>query len=431
MILFWYQLLTAMAGQIYWAAALVPRRYSRGLSYVTGWLTCCGWFFGTAGSLLITSELIWALVNVCHKTFIIQPWHFYLGFMAAAAFGAAMNIPLFRFYPHMLSSLVFLVNGGALFVLIALLVRTHPKQPASYVFTDIINETGWSSDGVVFFLGLLPGITAVTGFDTAAHVTDEMPNPRKQVPQVMMGGALICIISGIPMILVYMFCIANPANLLTPVAGQPIVQLMIDSLDSLSLTIIGTLVFIIVFASTCATVMTVATRCWWSFAREGGLPFSPFLAQINSYWHLPVNAICVCCTLLLCIGLIQLGSTTALNAIIGGLILCLFSSYCIPIIGLLIKGRNSLPPARYFNLGVFGVVINVISVCWCVMMIVWLSLPLYLPVTAASMNYAAAVFAAVLFLSTVNWFAYSRKTYVAPVAMYEDHNIPQTSMLGV
>ncbi|EXJ82252.1 hypothetical protein A1O3_06065 [Capronia epimyces CBS 606.96] len=408
------------SGQIYWTATLMPKKYSRGLSYVTGWLACCGWFFGTAGCLLITSELIWALVNVCHSAFIIQPWHFYLGYVAAGIFGLSMNIPLFRIYPHMLNSLVLLVNGGALFVLIALLVRAHPKQPASYVFTDIVNATGWSGNGVVFFIGLLPGITAVTGFDTAAHLTDELPNPKKQVPQVMVGGAVICALSGIPMILVYMFCIVKPDNLLAPVGGQPIIQLMLDSFDSLALTILGTLVFILGFGSTCATVMTVWTRTWWSFARENGVPFSGTMSRINEYYRLPVNTICFCFGLLCCLGLIELGSSTALNAILGGLILCLYSSYCLAILGLLIGRRKALRKDHYLNLGRFGTVVNVVSVGWILMMIVWLSFPLYLPVTSESMNYASAVFAAVLLCSTVNWFVYSRHIYKAPVAMYED-----------
>lgn len=272
-----------MLGQIYWAAVLAPPGWGKRLSYAVGWLTCAGWFFGTAGSLLITSELIWALVQVCHSTFIVLPWHYYLGFVASALLGLAVNIPLFKWYPHLLSSLVVLVNAGGLFILIALLVRAHPKQSASYVFVDIVNATGWSSNGVVFFLGLLPGITAVTGFDTAAHMTDEVPDPTRQVPQVMLGGAVLCGLSGIPMILAYMFCIVNPENLLTPVGGQPVIQLMLDSFDSFALTVIGTLIFTLVFASTCASVMTVFTRSWWSFAREGGVPFSKFMAQVNPY----------------------------------------------------------------------------------------------------------------------------------------------------
>lgn len=215
--------------------------------------------------------------------------------------------------------------------MIVLLVRTHPKQGASYVFTDIINATGWSSNGVVFFIGLLPGLTAVNGFDCAAHMAEEVPNPRRQIPQVMVGSALLSAVAGLPMIVVYMFCVTNAANLLTPVGGQPIAQLLLDSLDSQALTIVSVLMIIITFVFASITMLTTWSRVWWSLAREGGTPMPIWLSRTKGKSALPVNAIiftAIACTL---IGLLELGSATALNAILGGAILCIFISYAIPI----------------------------------------------------------------------------------------------------
>jgi hypothetical protein len=65
------------------------------------------------------------------------------------------------------------------------------------------------------------------------------------------------------------------------------------------------------------------------------------------------------------------------------------------------------------------VVINVVAVTWSLFMIVWLTLPLYLPVTSLTMNYASAVYVAVIGVSTVNWFVYSRNKFREPIAMYE------------
>ena len=132
----------------------------------------------------------------------------------------------------MMKGLVGWINACALFILISLLVRTHPKTSASFVFTDFVNETGWASNGLVFFLGLLPGAVAVNGFDSAAHMSDELPNTARQVPQVMLGSAFLSAISRLFMTLVYIFCNSKPDNLLTPIGQQPIVQLMVDSFDS-------------------------------------------------------------------------------------------------------------------------------------------------------------------------------------------------------
>jgi amino acid transporter len=397
---------------------LAPQKYSRNLSYIVGWLVSAGYFFWTAATFLITSQLTWAFVQICNSTFIVQPWHYYLVYLAFGVLSLLLNIPLFKWYPYLLKGLVFYINAGALFILIVLLVRSHPKQSAEYVFVDIVNLTGWSSNGIVFFLGLLPGLTAVNGFDCAAHMAEEVPNPSRQIPQVMMLSAIASAIGGAIMIVVYMFCITNPANLLAPVGGQPIAQLMLDSLESLALTLIGMVFFIVTFAFASSTMLTTWSRVWWSLARENGVPFSSLQSRINDRWQLPVNAILVAflaCTL---IGLLELGSQTALNAILGGSLLCMFSSYGIPIACLLLKNRQNFSSKHYFDLGrVFGLVLNTISVIWMAFVFVWLCFPLYLPVTDSTMNWAVVVFFGILFLSTVNWFAHSKRDFKVPVAI--------------
>lgn len=408
------------SGQIFWTARLASPARSRGLSYIVGWLTSAGYFCWMAATFLITSQLIYALVAVCDATFVAQPWHYYLTYLAAGAFAVLANIPLFRWYPYMLKGLVVYINAAALFILIALLVRTHPKQNAKFVFVDIVNLTGWKSNGVVFFLGLLPGLTAVNGFDCAAHMAEEMPQPQRQVPQVMVGSAVLSAVSGFAMLLVFMFCITDSDSLLTPIGGQPIAQLMVDSLDSTALTIIGIILFIICFAFACCAQLTTFSRVWWSFAREGGVPFSGFLSKslITKKDVIPANAIYFGFVACAVIGLLELGAATALNAILGAGILFIFISYTIPIVCSLLDGRSNFDKPHYFSLGkIGGTTLNVISILWMVFVWIWLCFPLYIPVTGNTMNYAVVVFFIVVLISAVNWFCYSAKHFTAPEPM--------------
>ncbi|KIM92611.1 hypothetical protein OIDMADRAFT_36482 [Oidiodendron maius Zn] len=405
------------SGQIWWTAVLAPKRYARGLSYITGWLTGAAWFFWLAAASLITSQLIWALVCVCHNLFVVQPWHYYVLYVAATLVALLFNIPLVKVYPYLLKGVAIYINAGAFFVLVALLVQAHPKQSAKFVFADFVNLTGWSSNGIVFMLGLLPGSVAVNGFDSAAHMAEEMDNPRKQVPQVMVGSAVLSAMTGVPMILVYMFCNVAPDNLLTPIGGQPVAQLMLDALHSLPLTIIGILIFIITLVAATTSIMTTFSRVWWSFAREGGVPFSMWLSQTDTRWKLPVNAILFSFVATLLIGLIEIGSSTAINAILGTSVLCIFASYSIPIFCLVIDRRRALAGKRYFSLGRAGMTINVVALLWMVYDFVWLCFPLYLPINSTTMNYSVAVFAGVMLVTAINWFCYSKDVYVVPKAM--------------
>ncbi|KIW36491.1 uncharacterized protein PV06_11258 [Exophiala oligosperma] len=408
------------AGQIFWTATLAPKRRARALSYIVGWLTSAGYFCWTAACFLITSQLIFALVEICRTTFIVQPWHYYLGYCGTGLFAVVVNIPLFKWYPYILNGLVVYINAASLFVMVALLVRAYPKQSADFVFVDFVNSTGWNSKGVVFFLGLLPGLTAVNGFDCAAHMAEEMPNPRRQVPQVMVLSALLSAVSGLVMLLVYMFCITNPVNLLAPVGGQPIAQLMVDSFNDLPLTIVGVLVFIICFLFASSTLLTTFSRVLWSFSRDDGMPFSGTMGKMSTGSSIPVHAVLLGFLVCILIGLLELGSSTALNAILGAGILFIFASYAIPITCALLQHRKDFAATHYFDLGkIVGRALNVISVVWICFIFVWLCFPLYVPVTGVTMNYAIVVFAIVAMLSTINWFAWSNKRFRYPEAMVQ------------
>ncbi|KAI0126180.1 putative choline and nitrogen mustard permease [Xylariales sp. AK1849] len=406
------------SGQIFWTAILAPKRFARGLSYTCAWITSAIYLFFAAACILLSSQLIWALVEVVHSTFVIQPWHYYMGYLGATLVALVLNVPLFKLYPYILKSMVVYINMGALFILIVLLVRTHPKQSASYVFVDIVNNTGWSSNGIVFFLGLLPGATAVNCFEGAAHLAEEMPEPKKNVPRVMMGSALLSAIAGFPMVITYMFCVVNPDNLLTPIGGQPIAQLLHDSLDSEALVIICLLIYIyaMVIAGVCC--LTGFSRTVWAVSRQGAMPFSGYISSVNTYYDLPANSVIVGGILIAAIGAIQLGSTTAINAILGGGIVMCYLSYGLVIGSLLYSGRaNVFPRNRYFNIGRFGIFFNIVSLVWIVFITTWLCFPSYIPVTTAYMNYTSAVIGGVLFCAAINWFAWSRKHYTLPIAM--------------
>lgn len=400
---------------------MAPKKYARGLSYLSAWITGATYFFLSAATVLLASQLIWALVKVVHSTFALRSWHYYVGYIASTFVALLINIPLFRLYPYMLKGLVVYINVGALFILIVLLVRTHPKQSASFVFSDFVNMTGWSSDGVVFFLGLLPGATAVNGFEGAAHLADEVPEPGKNIPRVMVGSAVLSAIAGFPMVLVYMFCIKSPDNLLAPIGGQPIAQLLLDSLDSQTLTIVGLLVYIVCMLAASVCLLTSLSRILWSVARQRALPFSGWISTVNPYYEVPVNAICTGAFLIIAVGAIILGSTTAVNAILGGSIVLAYTSYLLVVAALFYSGRESVfLHNRHFNMGRSGLYFNYISIIWMPFIIVWLCFPIYVPATGSTMNYASAVLGGVLLCATINWFAYSRTRYRSPAAIVDD-----------
>lgn len=408
-------MLTLHPGQVFWASILSPPKYARFLSYVDGAFTTMLWCTIQAAQSVLTAQTTTALATVCTKgVFTATNWQNFLVSLALLFFGMSTNLWALNVFAKSMKFMTVLINGGALFLFVTLLVRTSPKQSAHQVFVEVVNETGWDSLGLVFLLGLLPGSTCISAFDTVTHLTEEVPQPERNIPKVMIITALMCGFGGLVMVITLLFCTVNPVGLLTPLGGQAIAQLTHDAFRSYSLTVIMMLIYVIVYLFGCPAVAAAGSRVIWSFAKHGGLPFSRQLAVVDSESQIPGNAVVTVTLVGVIISVLQFGPTYVLNAVFGCGAICTFGSLAIPIWLLIIRGRHILPEKRFVNLGSFGLFINVVAAAWQIVQVLFLSFPLFRPVTALSMNYAAPVFFVGVLIFALNWVFYSRHHYVAP-----------------
>ncbi|KAK0120264.1 hypothetical protein ONS95_011669 [Cadophora gregata] len=161
--------------------------------------------------------------------------------------------------PPLLMGVVILINVTALFLFVSLLVRASPKQDPHSVFIEFVNASGLP-DEATFFIALLPAFSCLGGFDNATHLTDELENPTKQVPQVILGSFLMSFFTTIPMILVYEFCNVDPESLLAPIGEQPYLQLLLNAYRSEALAIVGTVLIIVCIGVAGCSCLISASR---------------------------------------------------------------------------------------------------------------------------------------------------------------------------
>ncbi|KAH7034674.1 amino acid/polyamine transporter I [Microdochium trichocladiopsis] len=406
------------SGQVFWTAALAPPEWKRFLSYCNGAATMLGWIFANAGTYVFAAQIWLAAMTVRFPDFQSEPWQAFLTVVACAVFGVVLNVWLFRWYPYITTFMVFFINVGTLYVFVTLLVRANPKASASQVFVDVVNETGWESLGVVFLIGFLPGCVAISCFDTAAHMAEEMEIPERQVPQVMIGASSLCALTAIPMILVFLFCTVAPENLLAPLGGQPVFQVFIDGFASDALVAIALAIYCVVYLSSVPAAIATASRLVWSFAKHGGIPFRGWVGRVDPAREIPINAVYLTAGISTLIGLLVLGPTTVLNGVFGAGGVCFFISYGLPVWLVLWRGRGVLPANRYVHLGRFGLAVNVLTVAWQCLTVVFLCFPLYQPVTLDNMNWASLCAVVGLSVFAVNWFVYASRHYETPKALF-------------
>ena len=77
-------------------------------------------------------------------------------------------------------------------------------------------------------------------------------------------------------------------------------------------------------------------------------------------------------------------------------------------------GKKEIPWGPW-NLGRWGLAINLGSIIYSTVLIVFMLFPPYQPVTVANMNYASLIFGAAMLACAVLWFVYGRREFWGPV----------------
>ena len=200
------------------------------------------------------------------------------------------------------------------------------------------------------------------------------------------------------------------------------IYLILDSVISSN----GAVLFLMIWATIiylgCVSGLVVTCgRLIWAFARDNGMPFSPYFNRISDKYQVPVEASILSCIFCGFYGLIYVGSTVAFNTFISTAILFLNLSYAIPQGLALIGDRSKILPERYFNLGrIFGPFCNAFTVAWMALYTIILSFPLTLPTNTTTMNYVSVVLTGgLLFIAGLWYLSGKKKTFTGPNVDFE------------
>lgn len=212
------------------------------------------------------------------------------------------------------------------------------------------------------------------------------------------------------------FTLGDINSILETPTFQPFIQVFYNATGSLAGTNTMVAIVIILLESCCVSEIATASRQIWSFARDRGLPGSTWLSQITPGWNIPLRAVFVSLLVSSLLSCINIGSSTALNAInsLGGV--AILSSYFITISCLILRRLRGPPlPPRRWTLGKFGLAINIGALIFLTPIWFFAFWPLATPVTAASMNWSSTMFGGILIFALIYYAVKGRHEYVGPV----------------
>jgi amino acid transporter len=111
------------------------------------------------------------------------------------------------------------------FVIVIVLGAMAPRSPASFVFsTTFTGISGWKSAGVQWCIGLLSAAFPLQGFDGVIHMSAEIKDPARRVPQAMVLAVVLNGLFSFPFVIALLFTITDVNKAAASRTFYPIIE---------------------------------------------------------------------------------------------------------------------------------------------------------------------------------------------------------------
>ena len=180
-----------------------------------------------------------------------------------------------------------------------------------------------------------------------AAMCEEVQNPEREVPKAIVLSVAAAGVTGVIYLIPILFVLPDVQMLLDVANGQPIGLLFKTVTGSagggfgLLFLILGILFFAGVGA------LTAASRCTYAFARDGAIPGSRLWKKVDKRFDIPLMALVLSTVVDCLLGLIYFGSSAAFNSFTGVATICLSTSYGMPILISVIRGRKAVKNSSF------------------------------------------------------------------------------------
>ena len=169
--------------------------------------------------------MILEIVSVWYPNYQIEHWHQFLVYVALTWLAVAINVFLSRWIP-LFNKLVFvlavLTLSATMFTLFVVSRGHHAS--AEWIFTDTTNRTGWSSDGWAYMLAVGNAVYSFLESDCGAHLCEEIANPSKNVPRVILYPLLVGMLTALPFAASLLYSITNLEAVFKSSSGLPLIE---------------------------------------------------------------------------------------------------------------------------------------------------------------------------------------------------------------
>ncbi|ETS79646.1 hypothetical protein PFICI_09499 [Pestalotiopsis fici W106-1] len=374
--------------QYYWSYQVSSQQWAPFASYMSACISTCGWWLGLASVCNFVAAMVLAIVQLYVEDYVIQTREQLFCYVMIVWLAVLLNIFAMDYLPALNQYLLYFSVSTLLATVFIILVAAFPNYRSSeWVFTDTTNLNDSYNKGFLLILCLLNNTYGFMGTDAGAHLAEEIPAPSVNVPKVIVYPIIIGLLTAWPFAVACMYVITDVERVANPPSGIALIEIYYQATASKFLTALLLAAFALCLFGCAVANITGSSRQIWAASRDNCYPWSVGLSQIHRKYQMPRNAACLTGAFTTLYGLIFLGSSTAFASMVSANIVFMMTSYVVPQGIVAWRGRSRVLPARHFELGNWGLVINITSCVWVIFLDIVACFPINRPVTAANMNY--------------------------------------------
>ncbi|KAF5316504.1 hypothetical protein D9619_006793 [Psilocybe cf. subviscida] len=414
------------AGLYYFSAKLAPEKYAPLASWITGWANITGQVTLVCGIDFTCAQMITTAIAVMSDGQTILSAGATYGILLAILFSHGVVCSAATSVLARLNLFYVLVNvGTSIAAIVSLLVLSDGKRAStSDAFTLYENNSGWQDNGWAFLLAFTAPMWTLTGYDSAAHISEETANAARAAPLAIIVSVIGTASLGWLLLIATSFAIPSVTEILGSDLPLPMGQVFLDVLGKNGMLTIWSFIIVVQYVTGAAQVVD-ASRVVFAFARDNALPGSRYWKRMNRYTQTPVNGVWLVIGVASVCGVLSF-SATALTSLAGSSVIGLYTSYAAPIFLRITSGRDKLVPGP-FSLGRWSTPIGAIAVAWVTFVVVLLFFPPGQKPTAQDMNYSIVIIAAVFIFSSLSWIFSARHWFTGPIRNIDDTSSHRSS----
>lgn len=339
-----------ISGGLYpWARRLVGKRWAWMAGWVYAWALCATISAVATGGAPFVASLFGAELSTGTQTSIAVAMIIMVTLLNLSGTRLLARVAMFGFICELIGAIAV---GGYL-----LLFAKHQPLRVLYDTFDIqVNGSYWPA----FAASALAGMFCYYGFEACGDVAEETPNPSQEIPKAMRmtiyvgGGAAMFVC------LALILAIPDLPAVLSGKVADPVSATLTAALGTTGFKAV-IVILLVSFVSCLLSLQAAASRLLYAYGRDQMIVGSRHLSRMSPKSHVPTISLVVTGIIPCAIAIAGVWLKDAISLIFSFAAAGIYIAFQMIVLGALIARARGWTPSGSFQLGAWGLPVNVVA----------------------------------------------------------------------